>query len=144
MIFGLISEKLQKLPDGVVLFDGFPRNEKQAKACLESMNLKFDCVFVLEASDELVRSRIGQRWVHKASGRSYGTTVNAPKNPGFDDITGEKLEKRVDDNDEILNKRLVDYAQKTAPIIDYFKEKNLNVIEIDANSPIVEQIGVVS
>jgi hypothetical protein len=38
------------------------------------------------------------RWVHLPSGRVYNLTYNPPKVAGFDDVTGEALTKRPDDN----------------------------------------------
>lgn len=38
------------------------------------------------------------RWIHRPSGRVYNTTFNPPKIPGKDDITGEPLTKRIDDD----------------------------------------------
>lgn len=42
-----------------------------------------------------------------------------------DDITGEPLIQRSDDNAETLKKRLVTYHQQTAPVVNYYKEKQI-------------------
>lgn len=53
--------------------------------------------------------RITGRLTHKASGRVYHVEFNPPKVPGKDDITGEPLEKRSDDNETALRTRLATY-----------------------------------
>jgi adenylate kinase family enzyme len=52
----------------------------------------------LDVPDEVILSRISDRWVHLPSGRVYNMSYNAPRVHGFDDQTGEPLTKRPDDN----------------------------------------------
>lgn len=52
----------------------------------------------LDVADEVILSRISDRWVHLPSGRVYNLEYNPPKVPGRDDETGEPLIKRPDDN----------------------------------------------
>lgn len=52
----------------------------------------------LDVPDEVILSRISDRWVHLPSGRVYNMSYNRPKVEGFDDQTGEPLTKRPDDN----------------------------------------------
>lgn len=75
----------------------------------------------LKIDDELLVSRITGRLVHPASGRSYHTTFNPPKVAMTDDITGEPLIQRSDDNAEALKKRLATYHKQTAPVVGYYK-----------------------
>ena len=42
-----------------------------------------------------------------------------------DDVTGEPLIQRSDDNVETLRKRLVQYHQSTSPVVDYYKAKKI-------------------
>jgi len=48
-----------------------------------------------------------------------------PKKPGVDDVTGEPLIQRSDDNVEALRKRLTTYHAQTGPVVDYYKTKGL-------------------
>jgi adenylate kinase len=43
-----------------------------------------------------------------------------------DDLTGEPLKKRSDDNEVTLKKRLQSYHVSTQPVVDYFKTKGMN------------------
>ena len=52
----------------------------------------------LDVSDDIILSRISDRWVHLPSGRVYNHSYNPPKVEGRDDLTGEPLTKRPDDN----------------------------------------------
>lgn len=52
----------------------------------------------LDVPDEVILSRISDRWVHLPSGRVYNLSYNRPRVDGLDDETGEPLTKRPDDN----------------------------------------------
>ena len=52
----------------------------------------------LDVPDEVILSRISDRWVHLPSGCVYNLSYNPPKVAGRDDETGEPLTKRPDDN----------------------------------------------
>ena len=58
--------------------------------------------------------------VHAASGRTYHVRFNPPKVAGLDDVTGEALIQRVDDEEETVKKRLAVYAAQTRPLVDYY------------------------
>ena len=52
----------------------------------------------LDVPDDTILSRISDRWVHLPSGRVYNMSYNRPQVDGHDDLTGEPLVKRPDDN----------------------------------------------
>jgi nucleoside-triphosphate--adenylate kinase len=52
----------------------------------------------LDVADEIILNRISERYVHLPSGRVYNSSFNRPKVDGLDDVTGEPLTKRPDDN----------------------------------------------
>ncbi|KAF9951291.1 hypothetical protein BGZ65_006051 [Modicella reniformis] len=52
-------------------------------------------------------------------------TYNPPKRPGLDDVTGEPLERRTDDNPETFKIRLQKHHELTEPLLDYYKQKNI-------------------
>jgi nucleoside-triphosphate--adenylate kinase len=55
-------------------------------------------VINLDVPDSIILERISERWTHLPSGRIYNMSYNRPKVDGLDDITGEKLVRRPDDN----------------------------------------------
>ena len=79
----------------------------------------------LQIDDGLLVSRITGRLVHPASGRSYHSKFNPPKKPMTDDITGEPLIQRSDDNAEALKKRLSTYHSQTAPVVNYYQKTGI-------------------
>lgn len=110
------------------ILDGFPRTIPQAEKLdemLENMKKPLQKAVELKVDDELLVARITGRLVHPASGRSYHKLFNPPKKEMTDDITGEALVQRSDDNAEALQKRLNSYHQQTEPIVDYYKKKGI-------------------
>ncbi|KIY48259.1 adenylate kinase 1 [Fistulina hepatica ATCC 64428] len=126
IMVGMIKDQLEnnkECKNGFVL-DGFPRTVPQAQkldGMLAARKEKLDSVVELVIDDQLLISRITGRLIHPGSGRSYHTAFNPPKKPMTDDVTGEPLIRRSDDNAETLQKRLKTYHQQTAPVVDYYK-----------------------
>lgn len=142
MIFKMVDKFLTQNYTKSTIFDGFPRNLKQAKACFDN-KLHFDKIFLLNVQDDVLEERIVNRRVHPGSGRVYNLKTMPPKVEGKDDVTGEPLVQRNDDRPEILQNRLKAYREQTEPILEYLKFKGINVVEIDATAPIEEQVAKV-
>ena len=136
IIVEMLVERIQQddCLDGFLL-DGFPRNLDQGKA-LDNANISIDLVLYLSIKEEEIISRMSGRRVHLASGRSYHIMHNPPKKEGFDDITGEALIHREDDNPKVIKKRLSVYYNETEPLLEFYKNKNLKFIEIDASKSV--------
>jgi nucleoside-triphosphate--adenylate kinase len=100
------------------LLDGFPRTLDQAMSLEASFEI--DLVLNLEIPEEEILSRLGDRRVHVASGRSYHLKWNPPKVDGVDDDTGEPLIQRPDDTKEAILDRLETYRTLTAPLVDHY------------------------
>jgi adenylate kinase len=121
IILGLVKERIAQ-PDckAGFLFDGFPRTIVQADA-LKSAGVKLDYVLEIDVPDSAIVERMSGRRVHVASGRTYHDRFNPPKVAGVDDVTGEPLIQRVDDQEETVKKRLAVYAQQTRPLVEYYQ-----------------------
>jgi adenylate kinase len=76
--------------------------------------------------------RICGRLVHKASGRTYHKTFSPPKVAGKDDLTGEDLIQRKDDNEETLRSRLATFHEHTVPVAAYYREQH-KLVDLNAN-----------
>ena len=120
-----------------LLLDGFPRNLDQGKA-LDSANVSIDLVLYLSISEDEIINRMSGRRVHPSSGRSYHVIYNPPEKEGFDDVTGEALIQREDDAPEVIKKRLDVYFNETEPLLDFYRNKNLKFVEIDASRSLHE------
>jgi len=130
IVVGIIKENIQT-PDcskGFIL-DGFPRTVPQAemldKMLVENKVGKINNVLEFKVPDSVLVERICGRLIHMASGRSYHTKFHPPKVPMKDDVTGEPLMKRKDDNEEALKKRLDAFHKQTMPVVDYYSKQGL-------------------
>lgn len=99
---------------------------------LDKRRTKLDAVIEFSIDDSLLVRRITGRLFHVASGRSYHDEFAPPKVPMKDDVTGEPLIRRNDDNAETLKKRLAIYHQQTSPLVDYYALQGLHY-KIDAS-----------
>lgn len=92
---------------------------------LESSSKPLKHAIELKIDDELLVARITGRLIHPASGRSYHKIFNPPKESMKDDVTGEPLIQRSDDNEDALKKRLTTYHSQTTPVVGYYQERNI-------------------
>ncbi|KAG0662887.1 hypothetical protein C6P45_000941 [Maudiozyma exigua] len=132
LIISLVTGHIGKLSKDEVarswLLDGFPRTLHQAIALdsvLGPRGQNLTSVIELDVPESAILGRIETRYVHVPSGRIYNSSYNPPKVRGKDDVTGEPLEKRSDDNEQTIIKRLNDYNTKVKPLREYYKEKGL-------------------
>ncbi len=122
LIIGLIKDRIAQ-PDCAngFLFDGFPRTIPQAQALVDA-NIVLDHVLEIAVDDEEIVSRMAGRRVHPGSGRVYHIEHNPPKVAGKDDVTGEDLIQREDDQEETVRKRLALYHSQTKPLVDFYTQ----------------------
>jgi len=137
LVLQMVSDNLDR-PDcrNGFLLDGFPRTVPQAQkldSLLEKRKDMLDTVIEFDIDDSLLVKRICGRWFHLSSGRSYHEEFKPPKTPGVDDVTGEPLVRRADDNPDTLRKRLQAYHTQTTPLISYYSSQNI-VRKIDAST----------
>jgi adenylate kinase len=120
IILGLVKERIAQADcEKGFLFDGFPRTVVQAEA-LKTENVSVDAVVEIDVEDDEIIRRMSGRRVHLASGRTYHVLFNPPKAEGVDDVTGEPLIQRDDDQEETVRKRLAVYHDQTEPLIEYY------------------------
>lgn len=122
LIINLVKERIAQ-PDCAsgFLFDGFPRTIPQADA-MKAAGVKLDYVLEIDVPFEAIIERMSGRRSHPASGRTYHVKFNPPKVDGVDDITGEPLVQRDDDQEETVKKRLQVYDDQTRPLVDYYSQ----------------------
>ncbi|OSM95454.1 MULTISPECIES: adenylate kinase [Lonsdalea] len=123
LVIALVKERIAQddCRNGFLL-DGFPRTIPQADA-MKDAGINVDYVLEFAVPDELIVERIVGRRVHAASGRVYHVKFNPPQVEGKDDVTGEDLTTRKDDQEETVRKRLVEYHQQTAPLVSYYQKE---------------------
>ena len=120
IIIGLVKDRLTQ-PDCMngYLFDGFPRTIPQAQA-MKDAGVPLDYVLEIDVPFASIIERMSGRRVHLASGRTYHLRYNAPQVAGKDDLTGEELIQRDDDQEETVRKRLEVYNAQTRPLVEYY------------------------
>jgi adenylate kinase len=120
LVIALVKERI-KAPDCApgFIMDGFPRTLPQAEALREA-NVDIDFVVNIEVADSEILKRMSGRRVHMASGRSYHVDFNPPRVAGKDDVTGEPLVQRADDNEATVRDRIATYHAQTKPLINYY------------------------
>ena len=108
IVVSIVAERIEQ-PDarkGFIL-DGFPRTVPQATALdrmLKERGIKLDAVIELRVDEDALLERIENRIAEMKA-------------------RGEPL--RSDDNPEVLRQRLAAYRQQTAPLVAYYRKKNM-------------------
>jgi adenylate kinase len=130
LIINLVKERIAQADCAQgFLFDGFPRTIPQAEA-MKAAGVKLDYVLEIDVPFEAIVERMSGRRSHPASGRTYHVKFNPPKVTGQDDVTGEPLVQRPDDQEATVLKRLDVYSAQTRPLVDYYA----NWAKADASS----------
>ena len=120
IIMGMVKERIKDDDcKAGYLFDGFPRTIPQAEA-LKEVGVPVDAVVEIDVPDEEIIKRMSGRRVHLASGRTYHVVFNPPKAEGKDNVTGEALIQRDDDQEETVKARLKVYHDQTEPLVVYY------------------------
>jgi len=140
LIIGLVKERVAEddCKSGFLL-DGFPRTIPQADA-MKTNGIDVDNVIEFDVPDAVIVDRMAGRRVHSGSGRVYHLVYNPPKVEGKDDVTGDDLSIRPDDEESTVRKRLGIYHEQTLPLADYYKAEaaanNCKYITIDGTQQV--------
>ncbi|KZT26535.1 adenylate kinase [Neolentinus lepideus HHB14362 ss-1] len=127
LVLKIISVKLDQFRNKHWILDGFPRTLAQGEMLdvhLKARSTPLSLIVNLDVPDRVILSRISDRWIHLPSGRVYNMSYNPPKVTGRDDVTGEPLTKRPDDNPEIFARRLKQFYASTSPLLEYYASSN--------------------
>lgn len=140
MVRGRLAE-----PDAAegFLLDGFPRTTPQAAALdklLADLGTALDVVLELVVDDDEVIRRLSGRRTCRGCGKIWHVEFDAPTREGICDRCGAELFQRDDDKPETIATRLREYAEKTAPLVDYYGAQG-KLVGIDATGP-VEDVTV--
>jgi len=122
LVINLIIEKIILLKNENIIFDGFPRNIKQAEVLddsLENISMSLDFAILIDVDFKILEQRIENRIKET-----------------------ENHERRDDDNIETLLKRIEVYKTNTFPIIEYYKKKGIlrNVDGMDTIDNVSQEI----
>lgn len=110
-------------PSASFILDGFPRTASQAAELDTQIDINLVVNIITPTS--IILDRICNRLVHSPSGRVYNDTFNPPRVPGRDDITGEPLTRRADDDPQTWMTRLRKFEQTSRPLLEHYKRKGM-------------------
>ena len=123
-----------------VIFDGFPRNLKQAEALDEALagqGKAIDSVVYIKVSEKELLVRLGGRWICRQCQTPYHEANSPPRAAGKCDRCGGELYQRADDAVETVKERLQVYFAQTAPLIDYYTRVG-KLLEVDGEGAVDE------
>lgn len=144
LVAKIIKDRLaQKDCEEGYILDGFPRSAEQADMLTKineeldgEKKVSFKAVY-FDLDQEILISRIVNRRSCPKCGEIYNIKFHPPKTEGVCDKCGTELTQRKDDNEETAKARFETYFRETAPLVDYYKNKEV-LRTIDANGTIDE------
>lgn len=110
------------------VFDGFPRTLGQAisvETFLKERSLSLDVVILLEADVDTLQRRVEQRLICDQCGRIVSALLQRQSNGQKCSACEGTLVRRDDDTLETLSRRLREYREKTEPLIEFYRERDL-------------------
>lgn len=144
LVGAIIKDRLSQddCKNGFIL-DGFPRSVEQADL-LEVIRKELDGdnevdfrATYFDLPTDILIARIVNRRSCKNCGEIYNLKFKPPVKENVCDKCGGELVQRKDDNEETAKARFDTYFNETAPLIEYYKDKDV-LSTIDANGSIVE------
>ncbi|POY70205.1 putative Adenylate kinase [Rhodotorula taiwanensis] len=123
VVLQVVEPALKAMKDKDWILDGFPRKASQAvllDKMLAETGDSLNFVGSLKVPDEVIIERIADRYIHLSSGRTYNLRFNPPKVAGKDDVTGEPLSQRPDDDPLVVRKRLEGFHEENDPLLAHY------------------------
>jgi adenylate kinase len=119
--------------DGFIL-DGFPRTVAQAEAlerALEETDEPLSAVLKFSVGGEIAVRRLLGRHTCSNCGRTYHIEFKPPAQEGVCDICGAELERRADDDELTIRRRIAVYRAQASPLEQFYVERDL-LYQVDA------------
>jgi adenylate kinase len=139
LVLDILLERIEKddCQNGFLL-DGVPRTTAQAEMLESSLakNSKAIAgVISIDVPDDVLTRRLTARRICKNCGASYHLEFLKPKKVGVCDKCSGELYQRKDDSEDVILNRLKVYHEQTAPLVDYYQNKNV-LYQVDGNKKI--------
>ena len=129
IVVEMVMERLDE-PDaekGFIL-DGFPRTVPQAEAlenALVAAGRPLSAVLKFAIADEMAIRRLTARWTCPNCKRTYNVEFKPPATEGICDFCGQQLERRSDDDELTVRRRIEVYRGQTEPLEHFYKDRAL-------------------
>ncbi|MFA6723777.1 MAG: nucleoside monophosphate kinase [Lentisphaeria bacterium] len=135
IVSAMIAKRLSQ-PDVLrqgCLLDGYPRTAAQADSLQEILNenqRSLEAAVLIDAERQLLVTRLSARRVcsNKDCGAIYNVQTKPPLKEGVCDRCSSALYQRSDDSEQTARERLRVYEEQTAPLIEYYRQRQLLVI----------------
>ena len=127
MVVQLVARWLEDHSESFV-FDGFPRTIAQADALnrmLDARHSALDAVLFFDVTSETIFERVMNRMTCSQCGRSFAIGLHLESAQSPCPECGAKLIRRSDDTPEALQHRIVEYREKTEPLVEYYRHRGL-------------------
>jgi adenylate kinase len=135
VVVSMVMERLAE-PDadkGFIL-DGFPRTVAQAEAlegALETAGDPLTAVLKFSVGGEIAVRRLLGRYTCSSCGRTYHVEFKPPAQAGVCDVCGAALERRADDDELTIRRRIAVYREQASPLERFYVERDL-LYQVDA------------
>ena len=132
VVIGVVGEALEALaPDASVILDGFPRTIPQAEGLaglLDDAGQRLDAVVNLVVPEEELVSRLSSRRVCSECGTL--ASLESVASGSCAACEGDLIQ-RTDDLPETVSRRLGVYLEETAPVLEWYADSPVEMLEID-------------
>jgi len=143
LVNGLVRTRILEADcrSGIIL-DGYPRTLNQAGSLLGVLREdKFRAVVIhLRVDYAKTVARLSGRRQCPVCGTLYSLKTNPPKVAGVCDLDGAALITREDDRESVIRERLREYDSLTLPILNFFREAGVPMIEVNAGEAAPDEI----
>jgi adenylate kinase len=135
VVVSMVMDRLAE-PDadkGFIL-DGFPRTVAQAEAlegALDEAGEPLTSVIKFSVGGEVAVRRLLGRYTCPNCGRTYHVEFKPPAQEGVCDICGGRLERRADDDELTVRRRIAVYREQASPLEQFYVERDL-LYQVDA------------
>ena len=121
------------------ILDGYPRTAAQAEfldVLAREQGKRVIVIHIVVSRDSLVKRLAGRRSCPRC-GEIYNVYLRPPREDEVCDRCGTPLLRRADDVPEAIEKRYDVYWEKTAPLLEYYRQRAA-FFEVDGERPIEE------
>jgi adenylate kinase len=135
VVVSMVMDRLEE-PDadtGFIL-DGFPRTVAQAEAlerALDEADEPLSSVIKFSVGGEVAVRRLLGRYTCPNCGRTYHVEFKPPAQEGVCDVCGAELERRADDDELTVRRRIAVYREQASPLEQFYVERDL-LYQVDA------------
>jgi len=119
------------------ILDGFPRTVTQAEAlerALAEADEPLTAVLKYSIGGDLAVRRLLGRMTCSSCGRTYHSEFKPPATEGVCDVCGGRLERRADDDELTVRRRLAIYRAQASPLEMFYVERDI-LYQVDADGP---------